>query len=49
MLYLVEKMWGQFCKLWGYEANMVETANDSIQGTVPAVQEKIVSGMAVLS
>ena len=46
---LVETMWGQFCNLGIYEANVVDTTNYSIQETVSAVLEKIASGMAVLS
>ena len=46
---LVETMWEQFCNLGIYEANVVDTTNYSIQETVSAVQEKIASGMAVLS
>ena len=46
---LVETMWGQFCNLGIYEANVIDTTNYSIQETVSAVQEKIASGMAVLS
>ncbi len=46
---LAETMWGQFCNLGIYEANVVDTTNSSIQETVSAVLEKIASGKAVLS
>ena len=46
---LVEIMWEQFCNLGIYEAHVIDTTNCSVQETVSAVQEKIVSGMTILS
>ena len=46
---LVETIWGQFCNLGIYEANVVDTTNYSIQETASAMLEKIASGKAVLS
>ena len=46
---LVETMWEQFCNLGIYEAHVIDTTNCSVQETVSAVQEKIVSGMTILS
>ena len=37
---LVETIWGQFCNLGIYEANVVDTTNYSIQETASAVLEK---------
>ena len=45
---LVETMWEQFCNLGVYESNVVDTTGYSIQDTVFAVKEKIVSGTALL-
>lgn len=46
---LAETMWGQFCNLGIYEANVVDTTNYSIQETASAMLEKIASGKALLS
>ena len=46
---LVKTMWEQFCSLGIYEAHVIDTTNRSVQETVSAIQEKIASGMAVLS
>ena len=45
---LVETMWEQFCNLGIYESNVIDTTTYSIQETVSAVKEKIVSGTALL-
>lgn len=45
---LVNAMWEQFCNLGTYEANVMETTNDTIYDTVSKIKEKVSDKTALL-
>ena len=45
---LVKVMWKQFCNLGAYEANVIDTTNDTIYDTVSKIKEKVSDKTALL-
>ena len=41
-------MWKQFCNLGAYEANVIDTTNDTIYDTVSKIKEKVSDKTALL-